>query len=83
MCCLNKGLCPCSEASMIDRKVDAKISQLLAERDLSRTWIHVDLDAFFASCEELDDPSLVIFKGIFSSFSTLSRHHLCPSVLVA
>ena len=41
------------------RKVDAKISQLLADRDLSRTWIHVDLDAFFASVEELDDPSLV------------------------
>ena len=41
------------------RKVDAKISELLADRDLSRTWIHVDLDAFFASVAELDDPSLV------------------------
>lgn len=45
---------------LLCRKVDAKISELLADRDLSRTWIHVDLDAFFASVEELDDPSLVL-----------------------
>jgi len=41
------------------RKMDAKMVSLLASRDLSRTWIHVDLDAFFASVEELDDPELV------------------------
>ena len=39
--------------------MDAKISALLADRDLSRVWIHVDLDAFFASVEELSDPTLV------------------------
>ena len=41
------------------RKMDGKIESLLASRDLSRTWIHVDLDAFYASVEELDDPELV------------------------
>lgn len=32
---------------------------LQAGRDLTRTWIVVDMDAFFASVEERDDPSLV------------------------
>ena len=27
--------------------------------DLTHTWIHMDMDAFFASVEELDNPSLV------------------------
>lgn len=39
--------------------MDAKLANLKAEMDLTRTWIHVDMDAFFASVEELDDPSLV------------------------
>lgn len=38
---------------------DIKIAELEATRDLTRTWIHVDMDAFFASVEELQNPSLV------------------------
>ncbi len=30
--------------------MDAKILALEATRDLTRTWLHVDMDAFFA-CE--------------------------------
>ena len=41
------------------RKMDVKIAELKAGVDLSRTWMHVDMDAFYAACEELDDPSLV------------------------
>lgn len=26
--------------------------------DLSRTWVHVDMDAFYAAVETLDDPTL-------------------------
>lgn len=37
---------------------EAYRDELEAGRDLRKTWIHVDLDAFFASVEELLDPSL-------------------------
>ena len=43
----------------VTRAMDAKLANLKAEMDLTRTWVHVDMDAFFASVEELDDPSLV------------------------
>ena len=39
--------------------MDCKVAELRATTDLTRIWIHADLDAFFASVEELDDPSLV------------------------
>ena len=39
--------------------MDAKIAELQAVADLTHTSIHKDMDAFFASVEELDNPSLV------------------------
>lgn len=39
--------------------MDKKIAGLKASVDLTRTWIHVDMDAFYAAVEELHDPSLV------------------------
>ena len=41
------------------RAMDIKLAALRASADLTRQWLVVDLDAFFASVEELDDPSLV------------------------
>lgn len=32
--------------------------ELQAQRDLSRSIVHVDMDAFYAAVEERDDPSL-------------------------
>ena len=62
--------CPC-------RAMDAKLAGMQASMDLTRTWIVVDMDAFFASVEELDDPSLVC--------TPLSSGHrilqLCPVAL--
>ena len=40
-------------------RMDARLAELEAGRDLSRAWLHVDMDAFFAAVEELDQPSLV------------------------
>jgi len=39
--------------------MDAKVSALRAGQDLTRLWLCVDMDAFFAACEELDNPALV------------------------
>lgn len=40
--------------------MDAKVAALRAGEDLTRTWLCVDMDAFFAACEELDNPALVL-----------------------
>ena len=37
---------------------DKRILELEATRDLSRIWLHVDMDAFYAAVETLDNPSL-------------------------
>lgn len=39
--------------------MDRKILALEATRDLTKTWAHVDMDAFYAAAEELANPSLV------------------------
>ncbi len=41
------------------RATDADMAALHASRDLTRTWIVVDMDAFYASVEERDSPFLV------------------------
>ena len=35
-----------------------RVAELEATRDLSRTWLHVDMDMFYAACEQLDAPHL-------------------------
>ncbi|KAB1208366.1 DNA polymerase kappa [Morella rubra] len=37
---------------------DKRILELEATRDLSRIWLHVDMDAFYAAVETLSDPTL-------------------------
>lgn len=37
---------------------DKRILELEATRDLSRVWLHIDMDAFYAAVETLSDPSL-------------------------
>lgn len=37
---------------------DRRILELEATRDLSRIWLHVDMDAFYAAVETLSNPAL-------------------------
>lgn len=37
---------------------DKRILELEATRDLSKIWLHVDMDAFYAAVETLCNPSL-------------------------
>ena len=40
------------------QRADKMLAKLDAKRNLSRIWACVDMDAFFAACEALDDPTL-------------------------
>ena len=46
------------ELSAAERALQKRRSELEATRDLSRMWICVDMDAFFAACEIRDRPEL-------------------------
>lgn len=39
---------------------DKRVLELEAQRDLSKIWLHVDMDAFYAAVETLCNPS---FEG--------------------
>ena len=54
------------------RAMDALVAQLSATRNLTSTWLIVDFDAFFASVEELSDPSLV-----WPCLTVLAANHFC------
>lgn len=38
----------CRHAAAVLRSCDAKIALLEAGRELGKTWLHVDMDAFYA-----------------------------------
>ncbi|XP_015901598.3 DNA polymerase kappa isoform X1 [Ziziphus jujuba] len=47
-----------ADISHYQKVADKRILELEATRDLSRIWIHVDMDAFYAAVETLSNPSL-------------------------
>lgn len=53
---------------------ERRIAQLEASRDLSRTWLVVDMDAFFASVEERDQPSLRLLPVAVGGCVPASAH---------
>ncbi|KAK0582983.1 hypothetical protein LWI29_031967 [Acer saccharum] len=47
-----------ADLSHYQKVADKRVSELEVRRDLSRIWLHVDMDAFYAAVETLSDPSL-------------------------
>ncbi|KAI3753030.1 hypothetical protein L2E82_25074 [Cichorium intybus] len=47
-----------TDISNYQKVADKRIAELEATRDLSRIWLHVDMDAFYAAVETLSNPSL-------------------------
>ncbi|KAF0556682.1 DNA/RNA polymerase [Gigaspora margarita] len=46
------------DLSTFNNKVDNLVQAIERKRDLSRTIVHIDMDAYYASVEERDNPSL-------------------------
>ncbi|CCL99084.1 uncharacterized protein FIBRA_01098 [Fibroporia radiculosa] len=65
----------------IEHGVDQLLFKLEGQRDLTQTIVHVDMDAFYASVELLDDPSLegrpfaVVGKGVLTTASYEARKY--------
>lgn len=51
---------------------ERRILELETSRDLSRIWLHVDMDAFYAAVETLSNPTLKGKPMAVGSMSMLS-----------
>lgn len=56
----------------VSQVADKRIVELETTRDLSRIWLHVDMDAFYAAVETLSNPSLTGKPMAVGSMSMIS-----------
>ena len=68
------------------RRADDYLSELELARDLSRTIVHIDCDAFYAAVEELDRPELKnvpfsVGKGVLTTCNYEARKYGCRSAM--
>ncbi|KJA27883.1 hypothetical protein HYPSUDRAFT_130609 [Hypholoma sublateritium FD-334 SS-4] len=67
------------DVAKVEASMDHLIEQLEEQRDLTQLIVHVDMDAFFANVELLDNPSLagktfaVVGKGVLTTASYEAR----------
>ncbi|KAH9826888.1 DNA polymerase kappa [Teratosphaeria destructans] len=66
------------------KKADDYIAELEYGRDLSQVVVHIDCDAFYAACEELDRPELrdvpfAVGKGVLTTCNYHARKFGCRS----
>ncbi|KAG6813377.1 hypothetical protein H0H92_011643 [Tricholoma furcatifolium] len=69
-----------ADIASVEQAADRLISELESQRDLSQVIVHVDMDAFYANVELLDNPGLVgkpfgVGRGVLSTASYEARKH--------
>ncbi|KAF9529242.1 DNA/RNA polymerase [Crepidotus variabilis] len=69
-----------ADLTKIETAVDQILMQLEEQRDLTQSIVHVDMDAFYASVELLDNPSLKgkpfgVGKGVLTTASYEARKY--------
>ncbi|KAI9862385.1 MAG: hypothetical protein M1824_001378 [Vezdaea acicularis] len=68
------------------RKADEYIEELELTRDLSQHIVHIDCDAFYAACEELERPELkdvpmAVGQGVLTTCNYHARKFGCRSAM--
>ncbi|KAF5351766.1 hypothetical protein D9756_007614 [Leucocoprinus leucothites] len=68
------------DISKVEANVDQLIAELESQRDLTQTIVHVDMDAFYASVEILNNPELAgkpfgVGRGVLTTASYEARKY--------
>lgn len=70
-----------SQLLFIQLQYTTQLAKMEAQRDLTQIIVHVDMDAFYASVELLDDPTLADKPFAVNSASLHNRLHLTSTLL--